>query len=178
DRLPSWQATLCMDDDGEWIKTARDAPPVPQDAALPSPDDLAYVVMSSGTTGAPKGICCPHRGAVHSYYHRLVNFPYSEGDREACHIFFVWELLRPLLGGMESAGGVAVPLYVIPDDHIYDPPSRLLKYLGENKITRMLFTPSLLQLVLDQCEPQDLKECMKTMRIVWLCGEVVTIELR
>ncbi|CAM9709754.1 unnamed protein product, partial [Ectocarpus sp. 12 AP-2014] len=56
--------------------------------------------------------------------------------------------------------------------------NRLLKYLGENKITRMLFTPSLLQLVLDQCEPQDLKECMKTMRIVWLCGEVVTIELR
>ncbi|CAM9325014.1 unnamed protein product, partial [Ectocarpus fasciculatus] len=121
DRLPSWQASLCMDDDGEWIKTAKEAPPVPQDAALPSPDDLAYVVMSSGTTGAPKGICCPHRGAVHSYHHRLVNFPYTEGDREACHVFFVWELLRPLLGGMESAGGVAVPLYVIPDDHIYDP---------------------------------------------------------
>lgn len=76
---------------------------------------------SSGTTGAPKGICCPHRGAVHSYHHRLVRFPYSEGDREACHVFFVWELLRPLLGGMKSAGGVAVPLYVIPDDHIYDP---------------------------------------------------------
>lgn len=37
-------------------------------------------------------------------------------------MFFVWELLRPLLGGMEKAGGVAVPLYVIPDDHIYDPP--------------------------------------------------------
>ncbi|CAM9911574.1 unnamed protein product [Sphacelaria rigidula] len=77
---------------------------------------------SSGTTGAPKGICCPHRGAVHSYYHRLVHFPYQEGDREACNVFFVWEMLRPLLGGMESAGGHAVPLYVIPDDHIYDPP--------------------------------------------------------
>lgn len=61
---------------------------------------------------------------MHSYHHRLVNFPYSEGDREACHVFFVWELLRPLLGGMAGAGGggVAVPLYVIPDDHIYDPP--------------------------------------------------------
>lgn len=55
---------------------------------------------------------------------------------------------------------------------------RLLKYLGENAITRMLFTPSLLQLVLDQCEPEELKEGMKTMRIVWLCGEVVTVELR
>lgn len=55
---------------------------------------------------------------------------------------------------------------------------RLVKYLGDNAITRMLFTPSLLQLVLDQCEPDDLREGMKTMRIVWLCGEVVTVELR
>lgn len=45
DRLPSWQTSLCMDDDGEWIKTAKEAPAVPEDAALPSPDDLAYVVM-------------------------------------------------------------------------------------------------------------------------------------
>lgn len=63
---------------------------------------------------------------MHSYHHRLVNFPYSEGDREACHVFFVWELLRPLLGGLKGAGEVAVPLYVIPDDHIYDPPKYVL----------------------------------------------------
>lgn len=58
------------------------------------------------------------------------------------------------------------------------PPGRLVKFLGENAITRMLFTPSLLQLVLDQCDPEMLRENMKTMRIVWLCGEVVTVELR
>lgn len=57
-------------------------------------------------------------------------------------------------------------------------PNRLLKFLGDNAITRMLFTPSLLQLVLDQCEPEALREGMKAMRIVWLCGEVVTVELR
>lgn len=38
-----------MDDDGEWIKTAKEAPAVPDDAALPTPDDLAYVVMRCGT---------------------------------------------------------------------------------------------------------------------------------
>lgn len=45
DRLPLWQTSLCMDDDREWIDTAREAPAVPADAALPTPDDLAYVVM-------------------------------------------------------------------------------------------------------------------------------------
>ena len=45
------------------------------------------------------GIQCPHRGAVFSYHSRHVLFPYEQGDREACNIFFVWEMLRPLLKG-------------------------------------------------------------------------------
>lgn len=40
-------------------------------AALPpvqcSLDSRAYIVYSSGTTGRPKGIQCPHRGSVHAY---------------------------------------------------------------------------------------------------------------
>lgn len=77
---------------------------------------------------------------------------------------------------MPSSDGPSI--YPLSEHRRFGTFGRLLKYLGENKITRMLFTPSLLQLVLDQCEPQVLKEGMKTMRIVWLCGEVVTIELR
>ena len=38
---------------------------------------------------------------------------------------------------------MGVPLYVIPDDVIYDPPI-LLKYLKNHGITAILFTPSLL----------------------------------
>jgi hypothetical protein len=41
-----------------------------------------------------------------------------------------------------------VPLHIIPDDVIYDPP-QLASFLAEHRITRMLFTPSLLQAVLD-----------------------------
>jgi len=45
------------------------------------------------------GIQCPHRGAVYSYLWRHLAFPYDEDDREACNVFFVWEMLRPLLKG-------------------------------------------------------------------------------
>ncbi len=81
------------------------------------------------------GIMCPHRGAVFSYNWRHLNYPFHEGDRVACNVFFTWEMLRPLLRG--------IPMYAIPDTVIYDPPL-LLKFLNDNKITRVLLTPSLL----------------------------------
>lgn len=53
-------------------------------------------------------------------------------------------------------------MYIIPDDVIYDPP-KLVAFLKEHKITRMLFTPSLLQAVLDT-QTSSLTECFKTMK--------------
>lgn len=53
-------------------------------------------------------------------------------------------------------------MYIIPDDAIYDPP-RLLEFLRKNEITRMLFTPSLLQAVLDY-KGSNVPEGFKTLR--------------
>ena len=79
-------------------------------------------------------------------------------------MFFVWELCRPLLG--------SVPLYIIPDSVIYSPPE-LIAYLNRHCITRMLFTPSLLALVME--DPAAVS--LTTLRRVWICGEVLTREL-
>eukprot|EP00397_Hematodinium_sp_SG-2012_P001900 GEMP01001905.1.p1 GENE.GEMP01001905.1~~GEMP01001905.1.p1 ORF type:complete len:1374 (+),score=347.63 GEMP01001905.1:312-4433(+) len=164
-RFPSWQKSYNVE---EVATLPVCAGPVVCDPK-PTPDSLAYVVMSSGTTGMPKGIMCPHRGAVHSYYWRLQEYPFEEGERTACHVFFVWELLRPLLAGAR--------LYVIPDDIIFDPDG-LTRYVEDNAITRILVTPSLLQLILDSIPAELLVKRLFTLKIMWLCGEVVTVELR
>ncbi|KAH3843031.1 hypothetical protein DPMN_116538, partial [Dreissena polymorpha] len=149
-----------------WEKHIDVSPP-PGDIPFPTMDSLAYVVYSSGTTGKPKGIKCPHRGAVFSYTARHEDYPYGDNEREACNVFFVWELLRPLAKG--------VPMYIIPSDVIYDP-TRLCDYIRSNEITRMLFTPSLLEAVLNTPDI-DLQTGLNSMRTIVFCGEVVTTSL-
>lgn len=155
---PGWEVIL-----KNKLKGFPPLPPVNVDL-----DDLGYVVYSSGTTGKPKGIKCPHRGSVFAYTWRHRAYPYQNDDREACNVFFVWEMLRPLAKG--------IPLYIIPDDVIYDPP-RLVTFLKDNKITRILFTPSLLQAVLEY-KGLNLQDNLKFLRMIIFCGEVVTTALR
>lgn len=162
---------LCLDDD--WMSPiqakikANELPELDEGRTLPNLDSLAYCVMSSGTTGEPKGIICPHRGAVNSYYWRYHNQPYEQGEREASNVFFVWEVIRPLLQGY--------PAYVIPDSVIYDP-WQLVDYLEANEITRVLFTPSLLEQVLNTPD-LNLGKRLAKLKIVWLNGEVVPTAL-
>ncbi|OWZ06031.1 L-aminoadipate-semialdehyde dehydrogenase large subunit [Phytophthora megakarya] len=85
--------------------------------------------MSLRTTGVPKDICCPHRGIVHCYDWRIAHYPYKEDDRVACHVFFVWELLRPMIRNR--------PLYVIPDSTIYDT-VKIVGYLATHNIMHKL----------------------------------------
>ncbi|XP_033112958.1 linear gramicidin synthase subunit D-like isoform X1 [Anneissia japonica] len=140
----------------------------PTDQVETTLDNLAYVVYSSGTTGKPKGIMCPHRGAVFSYTWRHESYPFEPDDRVASNVFFVWEMFRSLLKG--------IPLYIIPDKVIYDPPL-LLEFLKKHKITRILLTPSLLETVVDTGK-EDVANYLQHLRIIWLCGEVVTTCLR
>ena len=127
-------------------------------------DNLAFISYSAGTTGKPKGIANPHRAPVLSYLWRFGISDYQPGDRVGCNVFFIWEMMRPLLRGATTV--------VIPDDVIYDP-NALIRFIEEYEITETLITPSLLETVLNSSGP-DLGERLSNLKTLWLNGEVVT----
>lgn len=136
---------------------------------LPSDDDLerlAFVSYSSGTTGQPKGIANPHRAPVRSYDLRFGVCDLQPGDRVACNVFFVWEMLRPLLRGATTVA--------VPDSASYDP-TALVEFLQEKRITDTLMTPTLLATVLSRHPNLGLK--LPELKYLWLNGEVVTTDL-
>jgi amino acid adenylation domain-containing protein/thioester reductase-like protein len=161
DRLPEGTETFCLDEG--WDERLEDLPAV-DDRPEVGQDNLAFISYSAGTTGKPKGIANPHRAPVLSYLWRFGISDYQPGDRVGCNVFFIWEMMRPLLRGATTV--------VIPDDVIYDP-NALIRFVEEYEITETLITPSLLETVLNS-SGSDLGERLSKLRTLWLNGEVVT----
>lgn len=138
-------------------------PPAPQFAQQAGhPDQLAYVMYTSGSTGQPKGVSVTHRGVL-----RLVADPSWDGDRHervlmvAPYAFSVstFELWVPLLRG----GHVVV---APPGTLTVDTLRRLIK---EEEITGLHLTAGLFRLVADEAP-----ECFSGVREVLTGGDVVT----
>ncbi|KVL62023.1 type I polyketide synthase [Burkholderia ubonensis] len=128
-------------------------------------DDIAFVSLTSGSTGKPKAVLTTHIGTSYCFHARDALYPYADGERESLNVFLAWECLRPLMFGR--------PAIVIGDNVIFDPP-RLVALLREERITRLVVTPSLLESVLDfPGIAAQLRDALAHMSAWFLMGEVV-----
>ena len=116
----------------------------PREAALCNPDDIAYVLYTSGSTGLPKGVLGSHRAMMNRFNWSYATYPYSASER-GCHktsLGFadsIFEIMGPL--------GKGVPLVVMPPEAKTDP-ALMVTLLAAHSVTRLILVPSLLRVLI------------------------------
>ena len=161
--VPEATTTWLMEDDWQRRMAQLALPPF-QDPQVTT-DSLAYLTMTSGSTGQPKAVMSTHASAVMGWLGRLEMVPYVHAQEvEGLNTFFVWECLRPLYRGITAC--------CIPDALILDPKG-LVAFIQTHSITRLLTTPSLLNQVLEYPD-LNLRDDLSHMHAWMLMGEVVS----
>ncbi len=131
---------FCMD-----VPLAPPLLPLSLPAQPPHPEQLAYLLSTSGSTGQPKVIAAPHRQLLNRLHWMWRAFPFAS-DEVLVHktaLTFVdslWELLGGLLQDVPT---------VIIEEPVLGDPAALLHVLAREGVSRLWLVPSLLQLLLE-----------------------------
>ena len=159
---------------GECLKSAldqarMDTPVLPASIDI-SPDNLAYILYTSGSTGNPKGVMLSHQNALSFVDWCSDAFEPSEIDRFSSHAPFHFDLsILDIYVSIKHGATL-----VLVEEEIGKDPNRLAPLISDKRISIWYSTPSILSFLaqygkLDQYEFPDL-------RLVLFAGEVFPIK--
>ncbi|HET8680595.1 MAG TPA: AMP-binding protein, partial [Micromonosporaceae bacterium] len=139
-----------------------DVPP----AAGASPDDLAYVLYTSGTTGEPKGVMVSHRSVANVVADCNARFAVEPGDRLFGISAFTFDLSVYDIFGALTAGAAVV----LPDHDKAADAAHWLALCERFGVTVWSSVPAIVSLLHDQAVA-DGPAALATLRLVMMSGD-------
>jgi amino acid adenylation domain-containing protein len=133
--------------------------------------DTCYVMFTSGSTGAPKGIALRHGGVLNNLTDLRQRFGIGPGDAVLTLSSPAFDMSVVELIGVPLAGGTAV----IPDPPALSSPRHWVELVQRAEITIWNSVPALAELFVDELE----RTCGRTesLRLVMLGGDWVPLTL-
>ncbi|WP_254885347.1 amino acid adenylation domain-containing protein [Streptomyces sp. NA02950] len=108
------------------------------------PDDCAYILYTSGSTGDPKGVCLSHRNALAFVDWAVRALHVTSADRLSNHAPFNFDLS---VFDLYAAFRAGASVHLIPPELSYAP-VELVRFLREREITVWYSVPSALTLMM------------------------------
>jgi len=155
--------------DVSWAEVMADDAPSPL-LPLRDPDDLAYVLFTSGSTGQPKGVMLSHANAftfLDWSWHELG--PWEDDDRFASHAPFHFDLsVFDLFASCRNAATL-----VLIGESLGKDPARLGNFIAGRRISVWYSAPTILALLTQHGELD--RPGFHAPRLVLFAGEVFPV---
>jgi amino acid adenylation domain-containing protein len=145
--------------------------PVTRLAVAQAPDDLAYIVFTSGSTGVSKGVMINHRGALNTVTDINRRFGIGEGDVILGISSLYFDLSVYDLFGATAAGATLV----LPPDSDDPDPKGWIEAIHHHGVTVWNSVPALMQLLTDVAIVSGAK--LPSLKVIMMSGDWIPVPL-